>query len=433
MSIYSGPNPNLRNIPNGVPNLAVPEGSPSLYIDFVNNQYETVNNGIKTASSNAMSLITFTRSSNATFIGSNGLIQYAGNNVPRFDYDSTTGYCKGLLIEEQRTNLIYPSIPSSSIGKYACTVATNTTDTLSPDGTYNSSKVSLTGINSFIYWNYSVAANSTPVTHSVYLKAGSITRLTIGVADGPSANAAFATIELSNGQIVFTGTGYYGGTYISSNAQNMNNGWYKINLSGSIAFTSIYFYIYDYTGPVTTTSSGYYYVWGGQAETGSFATSLIPTTTTTVTRVADYATFNTNSSWYNTSQGTIYANFSTSVPSNLGIGIPILFFGSTTGSPHIYYNGGTFYAANYGYAGSVTSNNPVTFPNSAKVAYGYQPGNSAFTVLGTTVTNTDSNSYASNNPIYVGTYSGAYLNGYMKQIAYYPTRISNTSLQQITT
>ena len=44
MSIYSGPNPNLRNRPNGVPNLAVPEGSPSLYIDFVNNNCATVNN-----------------------------------------------------------------------------------------------------------------------------------------------------------------------------------------------------------------------------------------------------------------------------------------------------------------------------------------------------------------------------------------------------
>ena len=430
MSIYSGPNPNLRNRPNGVPNLAVPEGSPSLYIDFVNNNCATVNNGIKTASSNAMSLITFTRSSNATYTAANGTIQYVTNNVPRFDYDSTTGYCKGLLIEEQRTNLIYPSIPSSSIGKYACTVATNTTDTLSPDGTYNSSKVSLTGINSFIYWNYSVAANSTPVTHSVYLKAGSITRLTIGVADGPSANAAFATIELSNGQIVFTGTGYYGGTYISSNAQNMNNGWYKINLSGSIAFTSINFYIYDYTGPVTTTSSGYYYVWGGQAETGSFATSLIPTTTSTATRVDEYVQITgTNlTSWFNPNAGTFYAKFLSTSPYNERI-----LNSNNDPTKDIISNEGVMGNGTYfSYIGSISavSNNTVRVAVATSITEG------AGSFNGSTAVATGACSYYST----ISSYPLCILGGgapnrqnWVKQISYWPVRIANTSLQQITT
>jgi hypothetical protein len=52
----------------------------------------------------------FTRANaTATFIGSNGLIQTAGINVARFDHDPTTLACKGLLIEEQRTNLVFPS------------------------------------------------------------------------------------------------------------------------------------------------------------------------------------------------------------------------------------------------------------------------------------------------------------------------------------
>ena len=51
----------------------------------------------------------FTRSSTATFVGSNGLIQSAIIDAPRFDHDPVTGLCKGLLIEETRTNLVFPS------------------------------------------------------------------------------------------------------------------------------------------------------------------------------------------------------------------------------------------------------------------------------------------------------------------------------------
>jgi len=49
------------------------------------------------------------RASNATFIGSDGLIQAAAADVARFDHNPTTLDCKGLLLEEQRINLLYPS------------------------------------------------------------------------------------------------------------------------------------------------------------------------------------------------------------------------------------------------------------------------------------------------------------------------------------
>jgi hypothetical protein len=51
----------------------------------------------------------FIRGSTATFIGSNGLIQSAAIDTPRFDHNPVTLECKGLLIEGQRTNLLFPS------------------------------------------------------------------------------------------------------------------------------------------------------------------------------------------------------------------------------------------------------------------------------------------------------------------------------------
>jgi len=51
-----------------------------------------------------------TRASNATFIGSDGLIQSAAAGVARFDHDpANPSVCRGLLLEESRTNLLYPS------------------------------------------------------------------------------------------------------------------------------------------------------------------------------------------------------------------------------------------------------------------------------------------------------------------------------------
>jgi hypothetical protein len=53
---------------------------------------------------------TFTRASTATFVGSDGLIQSAAINEPRFDHSTTApNACRGLLIEESRTNLLFPS------------------------------------------------------------------------------------------------------------------------------------------------------------------------------------------------------------------------------------------------------------------------------------------------------------------------------------
>lgn len=52
----------------------------------------------------------FTRASTATFVGSDGLIQSASNNVPRINYDPVTLACKGYLAEAAATNLLLNSL-----------------------------------------------------------------------------------------------------------------------------------------------------------------------------------------------------------------------------------------------------------------------------------------------------------------------------------
>jgi len=57
------------------------------------------------------SRVTFTRVGNtATVTNSSGVIAAINANLPRFDFDPTTLVCKGLLIEESRTNLLLNSL-----------------------------------------------------------------------------------------------------------------------------------------------------------------------------------------------------------------------------------------------------------------------------------------------------------------------------------
>ena len=83
----------------------------------------------------ATDLITFSRASSATFLGSNGLLQTAANNIPRIEYDAT-GAVKGLLIEEARTNLLSYSGAVTSTGWNVSALNVSAVTAGSPFGSY---------------------------------------------------------------------------------------------------------------------------------------------------------------------------------------------------------------------------------------------------------------------------------------------------------
>lgn len=85
--------------------------------------------------------ITFTRASSGSYFDSNGLIQIAAINTPRFDHNPFTGESLGLLIEEQRTNLL---LNSATLSTQSVTVV-NTAYTLS---FYGTGSIVLSGVHS---------------------------------------------------------------------------------------------------------------------------------------------------------------------------------------------------------------------------------------------------------------------------------------------
>ena len=84
-------------------------------------------------------LVTFTRASSGTFVGSDGVLQTAATNEPRFDHNPTTGESLGLLVEEARTNVL---LNSATLSTQSVTVAA-AANTLS---FYGTGTVTLTGV-----------------------------------------------------------------------------------------------------------------------------------------------------------------------------------------------------------------------------------------------------------------------------------------------
>jgi hypothetical protein len=203
------------------------------------------------------SRVNFTRSTSAsnpaTYIDSGGLVASASNNQPRFDYNlNTGGACKGLLIEESRTNLITYSSDFSNAA-WTKVNATITADFIvSPDGTMNADRVVFASGSAEVTHNYTVAAG-TSRTASMYVKGTAGQTILVGHSGGGSTS------------LLLDGT------------------WQRVASTGT-AGTKIF--IGTWGGSTARTV----YIWGAQLEAGAFATSYIPTTTTALTRNADVAT-----------------------------------------------------------------------------------------------------------------------------------------------
>lgn len=133
--------------------------------------------------------VTFTRTTDAThpatYINSSGIITSATNDQPRFDYDPVTLVCKGLLIEESRTNVL---LNSDSLSTQSVTV-TAAARTLS---FYGTGEVVLSGAHSATVTGTGAYPTRTTLTFTP--SAGTLTLTVTGTVQYAQLEAgAFAT------------------------------------------------------------------------------------------------------------------------------------------------------------------------------------------------------------------------------------------------
>jgi hypothetical protein len=249
----------------------------------------------------------------ATRVNSSGLIEIINANLPRFDYDPVTLAPKGLLIEESRTNLM---LQSQAIDQSPWAVSQlNTTGTpayidvaASPDGTQNADKLIPNTVSTQHYAQQAITlADNTVYALTVYAKASELIaiRLSLGTKAGAFPGAYF---NLSTGVVTNEVS-----SPVSTSITPVGNGWYRCTVvaNSGTGGTAPQLRIWAISGVNTISFAGNdsdgVLVWGAQVETGAFATSYIPTTTTSLTRNADVVTMTgTNfSDWYNASEGAI--------------------------------------------------------------------------------------------------------------------------------
>lgn len=86
-------------------------GLPSLDLDFAGTQSLSP---VITSARQPSPVVSFSRASEATYFGADGLLKIAAENDPRFNFDPVTHICNGLLIEEGRTNVLLNSATLTS-------------------------------------------------------------------------------------------------------------------------------------------------------------------------------------------------------------------------------------------------------------------------------------------------------------------------------
>ena len=153
---------------------------PSLDLRFADNKSLT-------DAATGASLITFTRASSGTYTDSAGVLQTAATDVPRFDHNPTTGESLGLLVEEQRANLV---LNSGTLSTQSVTV-TAVAHTLSFTGT---GTITLTGTSTAGPLVGTGTGESNRVTLTFTPTAGSLTLTVSGTVTNAQLEAgAFRT------------------------------------------------------------------------------------------------------------------------------------------------------------------------------------------------------------------------------------------------
>jgi hypothetical protein len=393
-------------------------------------------------------LVTFTRASSGTYTDSAGVLQTAATDVPRFDHDPTTGESLGLLVEEQRTNSI---TNNTMVGAVAGTPGTNPTGwflTASANGI--SPEIVGTGVEDGItyvdirYSGTSTGASSLSIlaslvtaitaatgqswTGSAYVKlqSGSLSNLTNTLQSVNGRSAVGAGLESTNAIYTPTSDGLgvqrrtVSITLANASTERISHTIFNAAYASGVAI--------DITLRIGLP----------QLEQGAFATSPILTSTAAATRSADVASITGSafSGWYRQDEGTVFGegvsngvngvgfftleDGSAAEYSRMGVGFSLLNFivSKASGSQADVYSTGTSFVFGAPFRGvaAYALNNVGLSLNGANAQVD---------------TTADMPSAANVLKIGFGKYA-TYTNGTIKRLTYWPQRLANSTLQQIT-
>ena len=398
--------------------------------------------------------ITFTRASGATYFDANGDLQTAANDEARFDHSQDGAASSlGLLIEEARTNSLRNSQGGGSTnGVIGSGGAAPTNWTINANANGVTSEVIGTGTeNGLAYIDVKVSGTPTAngsvnvgfeSTSQVVAANGQTWTLSafVKLQSGSTANAT--TSVAVRGRLVGGGAvaGQTSETTITPTSANLNSQRFLATITFSNATVERVWppLTVSYTEALAIDIT--LRIAAPQLEQGAFPTSYIPTTTTAATRSADSAVVTPISSFYNPVESTIFSELS---GASVAFDSTILAINDTSQNEQLDQRlaitsvtmrvrvGGVNQA-------SMAGVSPVVAPVAStvyKFVAAYKQDDFAASMDGATVVTDTAGSMPSGlSRMEIGRRDGSgFLTGHIRKLAYWPKRLTNTLLEQLTT
>ena len=331
---------------------------------------------------------------------------YTRNNggvfPPRFDYDPVTLAPKGILIEEQRVNLLTYSNDFTN-GVWAKVSATLTTGISDPAGGTSATTVTATALSAIQQaptiatgtYSISVWIRRRTGTGQVSLRCGDLTLIPITVTSS----------------------------------------WVRYTATAVATTTTVRLaVILDVSGDEVD-------IWGAQLEAGAFATSYIPTVASQVTRTADICSIVAPNfaPWYNQSEGTFVVSVLAG-PTSLTDAQTALYVSDATAINLINIrrntasNVASLLQTSGGSGAGLTPLSPVTSNSIYKNATAYALNNANSATNGTLATLDTVVSTPVVDRLFIGINPAGPVscNGHIRSVTYYPVRLSDAQLQALT-
>jgi hypothetical protein len=345
---------------------------------------------------------------------------------PRFDYDPVTLLPRGLLVEEQRTNLALTSSFGTLAGSAGSQYPSGTgwsnlfntggTRTYVPSAVFSGAQAmdiaSVSTARSVIAFSFA-AASSTTYAVSFYVESVSGVTGTVSYATG-----VLGTGGTTNAIIAPTTPGRYTYTFTTGTGAGTVDVRFGIGAAGN--------------------ESGSLRISNVQVEVGAFATSYIPTIASTVTRSADVAAITGSlfSQWYNQSEGAFIVDAAISSADNLGNRFASQVDAGTDATRMVV----TFDAAGQ-VAVDVSSvrqalldGGTPSIGSANRVGYSYRLNDFALSLNGGSVATDTAGSVPVTTILRIGSGpTGSVFGGHIRSIRYVPVRAADFQLQQVTT
>jgi hypothetical protein len=337
-----------------------------------------------------------------------------GYRGPRFDHDPVTLACRGLLIEEGRTNLA-PQSQNFASGSWDGDATTKTSGLGGGlDGSPTVGQFSRGSITGFSI-NY-------PRNTSVNFSSG----VTYTVSAWLALGSGSPTVKFS----------YYNGGWITSSALALTTTLTRYTWTVTAAGTPSLG-----VGLEISASTPYgVKIWGFQIEAGSFATSYIPTTTGTLARSADVCSITgaNFTSFYTQSEGALFAQ-TQKTSTNSNAFIISVSDNSFNNEIDLRYNSVSQVASlmnvsNVNQLVGLQAN--ITSGSAVKQSIAYKLNDCAYAANGASPISDTSALIPTVDRLTIGNVAVAgqafYLNGTIAAIRYYKKRLPNAKLQALT-